>query len=275
MINNNEKIINMNSLFSIGEVSKIKGISIKALRYYHKEGILIPAYIDESSGYRYYTINQFVYIDIIKGCRSLGTSIKELREIFKTKDTGKLIEFLKNRSIEARKKINELNSIIDDIDNLDKSICEANKLVNNKELKVENLEERLVIVTRCNEAGSLKELIYYSELEKVARIENLEMSMERGIIYSLDSNKNLRPIYVFSGFKDEKELIDNENVMVIPKGKYITLICEKNNEKEKFMEAINYAIKNNLKIKNIIEVEVFNDIFNVENYNCQIQIQVE
>lgn len=275
MINNNEKIINMNSLFSIGEVSKIKGISIKALRYYHKEGILIPAYIDESSGYRYYTINQFVYIDIIKGCRSLGTSIKELQEIFKTKDTGKLMEFLKNRSIEARKKINELNSIIDDIDNLDKSIDEANKLVNNKELKVENLDERLVIITRCNEAGSLKELIYYSELEKVARIEKLEMSMERGIIYSLDSNKDLRPRYVFSGFKNEKELIDNENIMIIPKGKYITLICEKNNEKEKFMEAINYVIESNLKIKNIIEVEVFNDIFNVENYNCQIQIQVE
>lgn len=275
MINNNEKIINMNSLFSIGEVSRIKGISIKALRYYHKEGILIPAYIDESSGYRYYTINQFVYIDIIKGCRSLGTSIKELQEIFKMKDTGKLMEFLKNRSIEARKKINELNSIIDDIDNLDKSIGEANKLVNNKELKVENLEERLVIVTRCNEAGSLKELIYYSELEKVARIENLEMSMERGIIYGMDSNKNLKSLYVFSGFKSKKKLKYNENIMVIPKGKYITLICEKNNEEEKFMEAINYVIKSNFKIKNIIEVEVFNDIFNVENYNCQIQIQVE
>ncbi|WP_286184149.1 hypothetical protein [Clostridium sp. CCUG 7971] len=35
------------------------------MRYYHKVGILIPKYIDENSGYRYYTIDQFISIDII------------------------------------------------------------------------------------------------------------------------------------------------------------------------------------------------------------------
>ena len=275
LISNSEKPINMNKLFSIGEVSKIKEISIKALRYYHKVGILTPAYIDEISGYRYYTINQFVYIDIIKGCRSLGTSIKELKEIFRTKDTSQLMDFLKKRSMEARIKINELNSIIDDINNLDKTIYDANILVSNKELKIETLDERQVIVTECNEAGSLKELIYYSKLEKVAKAEKLEMSTERGIIYGIDSSGKLKSLYVFSGFKSKKEVKCNKNVMFIPKGKYITLVCEKNNEKEKFTEAINYALKNKFKIKNIIEVEVFNDVFNIENYNCQIQIQIE
>ena len=84
----------MEKLFSIGEVSKIKEITIKALRYYHKMGILIPKYIDETTGYRYYSIDQFVYIDIIKGCRSLETSIKELQEIFRECNTDKLLEFL-------------------------------------------------------------------------------------------------------------------------------------------------------------------------------------
>ncbi|MDU1455439.1 MAG: MerR family DNA-binding transcriptional regulator [Paraclostridium sordellii] len=44
----------MKNLFSIGEVSKIKGVTIKALRYYHKMGILIPLHIDNTTGYRYY-----------------------------------------------------------------------------------------------------------------------------------------------------------------------------------------------------------------------------
>ncbi|WP_368260276.1 MerR family DNA-binding transcriptional regulator, partial [Clostridium paraputrificum] len=65
----------MKEYYSIGEVSKIKDVTIKALRYYHKVGILIPKYIDEETGYRYYSIDQFVHIDIIKGCRTLGTSI--------------------------------------------------------------------------------------------------------------------------------------------------------------------------------------------------------
>ncbi|WP_204593463.1 MerR family DNA-binding transcriptional regulator [Clostridium sardiniense] len=42
------------NLLSIGEVSKIKEVTIKALIYYHKVGILIPKYIDDAIGYRYY-----------------------------------------------------------------------------------------------------------------------------------------------------------------------------------------------------------------------------
>ena len=51
--------------FSIGEVSKLKDVTIKALRYYHDIGLLTPAYINPENGYRYYTINQFFYLDII------------------------------------------------------------------------------------------------------------------------------------------------------------------------------------------------------------------
>ncbi|CEO20468.1 MerR family DNA-binding transcriptional regulator [Paraclostridium sordellii] len=61
-------VIIMKNLFSIGEVSKIKGVIIKALRYYHKMGILIPRYIDNTTGYRYYSINQFIlYVSRDKG----------------------------------------------------------------------------------------------------------------------------------------------------------------------------------------------------------------
>jgi len=40
--------------FSIGEFSKITSLSIKSLRLYHEKGILIPAEVDEFTGYRYY-----------------------------------------------------------------------------------------------------------------------------------------------------------------------------------------------------------------------------
>lgn len=49
----------MKNLFSIGEVSKKKGVIIKALRYYHKMGILIPRHIDNTTGYRYYSYRYY------------------------------------------------------------------------------------------------------------------------------------------------------------------------------------------------------------------------
>jgi DNA-binding transcriptional MerR regulator len=41
-------------MFSIGEFSKITGLSIKALRLYHEQGILVPTAINQDSNYRYY-----------------------------------------------------------------------------------------------------------------------------------------------------------------------------------------------------------------------------
>lgn len=41
-------------MFSIGEFSKISGLSIKALRLYHEQGILVPEIVDQDTSYRYY-----------------------------------------------------------------------------------------------------------------------------------------------------------------------------------------------------------------------------
>ena len=42
------------AVFSIGEFSKITGLTIKTLRFYHEQGLLTPTTVDEETGYRYY-----------------------------------------------------------------------------------------------------------------------------------------------------------------------------------------------------------------------------
>lgn len=39
-------------MFKIGEFSKLSMLTVKALRFYEKEGLLSPAHVDEWSGYR-------------------------------------------------------------------------------------------------------------------------------------------------------------------------------------------------------------------------------
>lgn len=67
-----------NDLLSIGEVSKLKGVGVKALRYYERIGILLPAFVDEQTGYRYYDLRQMSEIDVIVACIELGIPLKEL-----------------------------------------------------------------------------------------------------------------------------------------------------------------------------------------------------
>lgn len=40
-------------MFKIGEFSKLSMLTVKALRFYEKQGILIPAEVDRQSGYRF------------------------------------------------------------------------------------------------------------------------------------------------------------------------------------------------------------------------------
>lgn len=68
-------------MFKIGDFSKLSLTTIKALRYYEKEGILKPAYTDESSGYRFYETKQLVDVCRIKALRQIGLSIEEIKNI--------------------------------------------------------------------------------------------------------------------------------------------------------------------------------------------------
>ena len=53
-------------MYRIGEFSYLCSMSIKTLRYYDKIGVLIPASVDELTGYRYYSIDQLEQAQKIK-----------------------------------------------------------------------------------------------------------------------------------------------------------------------------------------------------------------
>ncbi|WP_324911114.1 MerR family DNA-binding transcriptional regulator [Paenibacillus sp. lzh-N1] len=91
--------------FSIGEVSRLKNVTIKALRYYHNIGLLIPAYINPDNGYRYYTINQFIYLDIIKISKQSNVSVKEIKALFAKAYTNYLKLYLEQKNEEIYKEI--------------------------------------------------------------------------------------------------------------------------------------------------------------------------
>ena len=51
-----------NSLFKIGEVTKIMGITRKTLLVFENMGILTPAFKDENTGYRYCSADNMTQI---------------------------------------------------------------------------------------------------------------------------------------------------------------------------------------------------------------------
>lgn len=70
------------TLFQIGEVTKIMGVTRKALLVYENMGLLTPAVKDEESGYRYYSADNMTQIKSIRSLQSLGLSLKEVAEYY-------------------------------------------------------------------------------------------------------------------------------------------------------------------------------------------------
>ena len=78
-------------MLKIGEFSKLSLTTVKALRFYEKEGLLIPASVDEWTGYRFYETSQLETAAKIKSYRQLGLSIEEIKSIFSGEDAGKIL----------------------------------------------------------------------------------------------------------------------------------------------------------------------------------------
>jgi DNA-binding transcriptional MerR regulator len=60
---------------SIGDFSRASRLSAKALRYYHRVGLLEPVLVDPASGYRFYGVEQLSDAELIRHLRSLDMPV--------------------------------------------------------------------------------------------------------------------------------------------------------------------------------------------------------
>ncbi|MGM9521784.1 MAG: MerR family transcriptional regulator [Oscillospiraceae bacterium] len=66
-------------MLKIGEFSKLSMLTVKTLRYYESEGLLVPAEVDGRTGYRQYDTRQLELAALIKALRQLDFSVEEIR----------------------------------------------------------------------------------------------------------------------------------------------------------------------------------------------------
>ena len=89
-------------MYKIGDFSRLSKTTIKTLRYYEKEKLLIQAFIYPNNGYRYYETKQLVELSKIISLRQVGLSIKDIRSILNGIDMKIL---LKQRKREIEKNL--------------------------------------------------------------------------------------------------------------------------------------------------------------------------
>lgn len=93
---------------TIGQMSKLNHISEQTLRFYNKIKLLIPDTIDEKTGYRYYSIRQSAYLDMIQYMKSLGMKLKDIQKQLELKDPALIKSILCQKSDQIDLEIQKL-----------------------------------------------------------------------------------------------------------------------------------------------------------------------
>jgi DNA-binding transcriptional MerR regulator len=76
----------MSTLLTIGEFSRLTHLSVKALRHYDDVGLLQPAHVDASSGYRRYATAQVPVAQVIRRFRDLDMPLDEIQAVLAAPD---------------------------------------------------------------------------------------------------------------------------------------------------------------------------------------------
>ncbi len=144
----------MKGYLSIGKVAKLKGVSIKSLRYYDEIGILKPAFINEQTNYRYYKEEQLMIIDAITLCLELGIPLKEFEKYRDASGTLQLSSLLFDGKQLAEKKIRAMSTRLEALQQT-LTMLES-KEADSPAYTMKQLPKRIILMTSVDESASFQ-----------------------------------------------------------------------------------------------------------------------
>jgi DNA-binding transcriptional MerR regulator len=187
-------------LYTIGELSRISGLTVKAIRFYERLGLALPDRVDPATGYRYYSIGQFVLFDIIKSGRSIGMSPRAIKAVLDAKDDDRLLESLGRQEALAREKMAELGANIAAIEALKTAIAASRASASKRGLYYRDIGERSIVARDIpSDSGPEDILLAHAALETTLREGGFVGAYETGLLFEAAGQASeFRPARVFS-----------------------------------------------------------------------------
>jgi DNA-binding transcriptional MerR regulator len=241
----------MTKLYSIGEVSKILNIPIKALRNYDQINLLKPSQIDAFTKYRYYSYDQFFIIDVIRYLnKTLNVPLEDIKILInESNGIDKLLTILESHENHLNQKINDLEY----------SRKVTNSLITDLKYRMKNPEKIEIF-----EQYLLARNLYYNELN--VSIYDLDKYVSRNTMDIFNKNNNETNVMCtyysisekqadnhlqvrgFGIFSDQK--MPGLKCKILPEGRYITkrFLYSEENLFEALSELVQFTKERNIHI---------------------------
>lgn len=134
-------------MYKIGEFSRITELTVKALRHYHNEGLLVPFEVNSLTSYRYYNTDQIRQAKNIKLLRDCDFSIKEVKDIINhSEGLEDLPYYLDEKITSILKDVKKVKVIKKKL--LDQLNENRGEIMSSYEVEKKKTEKKLIISTK-------------------------------------------------------------------------------------------------------------------------------
>ncbi|MGB0385458.1 MAG: MerR family transcriptional regulator [Ardenticatenaceae bacterium] len=136
-------------MFKIGDFSKLSQVSVKALRYYDKIGLLKPARVDPFTNYRYYSVEQLPRLNRILALKDLGLSLEQISRLLEDHlSTAELRGMLRLKQAEIQQLVKQEQARLARIERQLKLIDEQENSMLSYDVVIKNVEPVLIASVR-------------------------------------------------------------------------------------------------------------------------------
>ncbi len=273
--------IDKGNYITAGELASLYGIPKQTLLYYDRNELLVPAFVNEN-GYRYYSVSQYLVLEIILNMRKLNIPIQDIKNYLQNRTVDNFEQILLAKEKECNKIIEDTLQIkkslqlsLQTIEKIRQTRCNQVQLNFQKEkvlfvsemlTETMSLRERFRILSRHNQAAFSKE--HFKEFTTGWIIAKDEFFAEK-------FNKTIQY------FTPVSHTIPKKNCFIRPEGLYVTIRFQGTYYQKVasvYKEILDFVQRNALRIVSNVYVFPLKNHWltgDTESYINQISFQVE
>ena len=217
-------------MLQIGEFSRVCQVSIKTLHHYNKIGLLVPAQVDDFTGYRYYKTEQIDTMNYIKRLKRYGFSLEEIQHLLTVSDNKELAGALRGQKEKLKQEQREMAIILNELQthiSIFERTGDIMTYQKSYQVEVKDSPKMNVLVKRARMGVDEFGKYYGTLFERVPKERVTPTGLNGARYYDEEFNHESSDIEVFIGVK-EKEKSDVvmepcECAMAVHHGGYSTL----------------------------------------------------
>lgn len=234
---------------TVGKMATLNHVSEQTLRYYDKIKLLEPDTVDSKNGYRYYSIKQSAYLDMIQYMKALGMELKDIKKHLEGHNPSLMKSVLNQRSSQIDTQIRELKYQKRAIERTLQSFQRYQTSPPDGTIVLEYIEERQMycIDTEINFYDHGIEV--YEELLRKLKTSLISNSLPQiyfcnaGTILRKD-NLEQRKLYSSEMFVFvDRDFVSDKFITSIPSNTYLCIYCDKFEKETQYINRLLLSIE--------------------------------